>query len=103
MADEKKISAEQIEHYIKNPGKGMVIDGVIASEAIDSSGEILKVEGCDISSLTTDGVLNTEHRSDDAAGYSFNDVIGRCTFAKKIFKASDCETDREKMYWEQVK
>jgi hypothetical protein len=45
-----KTTAEQIEHYIKNPGKGMVIDGIIASEAIDTSGEILKVEGCDISS-----------------------------------------------------
>jgi hypothetical protein len=98
-----KTTAEQIEHYIKNPGKGMVIDGIIASEAIDTSGEILKVEGCDISSLTTDGVLNTEHRGDDANGYNFNDVIGRCVFAKKIYKASDCEDDRERMYWDQIK
>jgi hypothetical protein len=98
-----KTTAEQIEHYIKNPGKGMVIDGIIASEAIDTSGEILKVEGCDISSLTTDGVLNTEHRGDDANGYNFNDVIGRCVFVKKIYKASDCEGDRERMYWDQIK
>jgi hypothetical protein len=30
-------------------------------------------------------------------------VIGRCVFAKKIYKASDCDSDRERMYWDQIK
>lgn len=82
----------------------MVIDGVFASEAIDSSGEILDVKGCD----TTDfeegrGVLNYEHRGDDAPGASPNDIIGKILSAKKIYKASDCEDDRQLEYWKKLK
>lgn len=82
----------------------MIIDGIAASEAIDSSGEILDVEGCDISDLENGvGVLNWEHRGEDAAGASANDIIGKITFAKKIFARSDCDNDRERMYWDRVK
>lgn len=83
---------------------GMLIDGVAASEAIDSSGEILDIEGCDISDLEEGrGVLNYEHRGTDAAGASANDIVGKIVAAKKVYKVSDCENDRQKMYWDKVK
>ena len=81
---------------------GMLMDGIFGSEAIDSSGEILDVKGADISSLEKDGILNWEHRGDDAPGASPSDVVGKIIKAKKIFSAEDCENDREKMYWEQI-
>src|SRR5690349_16214216 len=84
--------------------KGMIIDGVAASEAIDSSGEILDVSGCDISDLEEGrGVLNYEHKSENDTGASFADIIGRIVFAKKILKESDCSNDRERFYWSTVK
>lgn len=82
----------------------MIIDGVFASEAIDSSGEILDIKGCDISDLEQGlGVLNWEHRGDDAAGASANDIIGKVVFAKKIFGPDDCTDERQLKYWQQVK
>lgn len=81
---------------------GMVIDGVAASEALDSSGEILKIDGCDISTLAVDGVLNYEHRGDDAPGAQPGDNLGKIIFAKKIFKDADCDTDRQRKYWKSL-
>lgn len=90
---------------VSSPIKSMVIDGVIASECIDSSGEIIKISGVDISSLTKDGTLNTEHTNPDSAKSDnpWSVVIGRCIEAKKIFSADDCENERHKMFWEKVK
>ena len=83
---------------------GMLLDGIFGSEAIDSSGEILDIEGADISDLEEGkGVFNWEHRGEDSDGASPNDVVGKIIYAKKIFKESDCENDREKGYWNQVK
>lgn len=81
----------------------MLIDGVFASEAIDSSGEILDVKGCDISDLEAGlGVLNWEHRGDDAAAASANDIIGKIVFAKKIYGPEDCTDERQLEYWQKV-
>ncbi len=81
----------------------MIIDGVFASEAIDSSGEILDVEGCDISDLEQGlGVLNWEHRGDDAAGASANDIIGKVVFCKKIYGPEDCTDSRQLEYWQKI-
>ena len=78
--------------------KGMIIDGIAGSEAIDSAGERLSVEGCDISALEAgSGRLNDNHNK------SFSGSIGRVLGAKKIFKVEDCDTDRQRMYWNQVK
>lgn len=79
---------------------GMLIDGIAASQAIDSSGEILDIEGCDISTLDTEGVVNWEHRGEDANGHSSQDIVGKVVFAKKIFKRDDCKTDRQRKYWD---
>jgi hypothetical protein len=83
--------------------KSMVLDGIAASEAVDSSGEVLDIKGLDISELVEGrGVLNYEHRGDAANGASANDVIGHITYAKKIFESGDCANDRERTYWNKV-
>ncbi len=83
--------------------KSMVIDGIAASSAIDSSGEVLDIQGLDISDLENGlGVLNYEHRGDKDDGASANDVVGHITYAKKIFDEKDCSNDREREYWEKV-
>lgn len=77
--------------------KGMLIDGIAATDAIDSQGERLSIEGTDISALEQGlGRLNDNH------GKQFAHSIGRIVGAKKIYKKEDCEDDRQKMYWEQV-
>lgn len=88
---------------LKNP-TGMILDGVAASQAIDSSGEVLDVEGCDITSLPVDGTINVEHMSaDDGKVAPGEETVGKILYAKKIFKAGDCETEREHGYWDEVR
>jgi hypothetical protein len=44
--------------------KGMLLCGVFSSEAVDSSGEVVKLDGIDISSLEEgQGTANVEHVS----------------------------------------
>lgn len=82
---------------------GMVLDGVAASEQPDSSAEIMDVRGCDISDLVAGrGVLNWEHLGDKDAGHSANDIVGRITYAKKVFERADCENARQREYWDFV-
>jgi hypothetical protein len=80
----------------------MLLDGVFASEAMDTSGEVLSVEGCDISTLDTDGQANWEHRNEESPGHTASDVVGRIVFAKKIFGEKDCENDRQRGYWKKL-
>jgi hypothetical protein len=85
---------------------GMILDGVAASQAVDSSGEILDIEGCDISTLPIDGTINYEHISADDGSKKLapgEETVGRILMAKKIFGLSDCENDRQEMYWKKVK
>lgn len=81
---------------------GMLLDGIFGSEQIDSSGEILGVEGCDISSLDVDGVANWEHLGPKDEGHTPSQIVGRILYAKKIFKKSDCDSEREELYWDAV-
>jgi hypothetical protein len=71
----------------------MTVDGIAASQCIDRSGEILDIEGVDCHKINrNDGIpLKWEYR-DDA-------VVGRLTYLKKILTLSDCENDRQRMYW----
>lgn len=80
---------------IAKEAKGMLLDGIGASEHIDSSGEILDIKGCDIKDVE-DGVavINYEHKDDTPT-----DTIGRLVYAKKIYSAKDCEDDRQLAYW----
>lgn len=78
--------------------KPLHIDSVIATQTRDSQGEMLDVEGADISALEEGkGFWNDNH----SPGFSNN--IGRITGAKKIFKEEDCDDDRQKYYWEKVR
>lgn len=80
--------------------KNTIIDGIAASEHLDSSGESLSIEGMDISSLgSADSILNWEHGSKDRP----SQVVGKVTFARKIMKKDDTKTDRERYFWNKVK
>ncbi len=88
---------------LANSATGMLLDGIFASEAIDSSGEILSVSGADITDFEEGkGIINYEHADVDKPGASPNDIIGKILSAKKITKESDCKDDRQKMYWKQL-
>ncbi len=91
----------KIEEALHNPNHGTVIDGAFATQAFDTSAELIDVAGTDISSLNEDGVLNTEHNNPDKKdSATFNVIIGRIIFAKKIFGEKDCESEREMTLWE---
>jgi hypothetical protein len=71
---------------------------IAASELRDTQGEILDVAGADISELEAGrGVVNDNHSN------KLPDVIGRITYAKKIFKIEDCEDEDQKRLWNKVK
>lgn len=79
------------------------ISGIAASEALDTSAEKISIEGMDISSLEAgEGNLIWEHRSAKSPGSSTLDILGAITFAKKIFKESDCDNANQRKYWNQV-
>lgn len=78
--------------------KPLEIDACAGSQLRDTQGEMLSVEGADISDLEAGrGRWNDNH------GKGFFNSIGRITAAKKIFKADDCEDDRQRYYWEKVR
>jgi anti-sigma28 factor (negative regulator of flagellin synthesis) len=72
---------------------GTFIDGIAASENIDSSGEVLSMAGMDISMLVG-SVFNWEHKSDTP-----DQVVGKILQAKKIYSDKDCENDRQLYFW----
>lgn len=89
---------------------GMIIDGVLGSQCVDSSGEVLDVEGADITDLEEGrGVLNYEHQSaedKDETGKPKNqgqEIVGKITYAKKVMTEGDCDNARQRAYWKKVK
>ena len=71
---------------------------IAGSQLRDTQGEMLSVEGADISELEAGrGRLNDNH------GKGFFNAIGRITGAKKIYKKEDCENERQEYYWNKVK
>jgi hypothetical protein len=94
----------KIEETLRFPQHGTIIDGAFATQAIDTSGEIIDIKGADISSLNEDGVLNTEHNNPDKKETAtFSVIIGRIIFAKKVFSEQDCESERELRLWDDLK
>lgn len=80
--------------------KNTIIDGIGASEHLDSSGESLSIKGMDISSLGgPDSILNWEHGSKERP----SQVVGKVTFARKILEKSDAKNKRELYFWNKVK
>jgi len=78
--------------------KPLEIDACAGSQLRDTQGEMLSVEGADISDLQAG-----KGRWNDNHGKGFFNSIGRITGAKKIFKEEDCEDDRQRYYWNKVK
>lgn len=78
--------------------RGTFIHGIAASEHLDSSGERIKIEGVDISSLTKDGTFNYEHDSKSPAS-----IVGKILEAKKILKREDCENDHHRYFWDKIR
>lgn len=82
------------------------VDGIAASQNIDSSGERIFIAGMDISSLAIDGVFTYEHEA--ATGPKGEKIVvkmpqqtvGKILKARKIFGESDCEDDRQKYFWQ---
>src|ERR1035437_10061544 len=89
------------------------IDGIGASENIDSSGEVVSMAGLDISTLDKDGLLSYEHelsKVPDKDGKMIDlqvkvpaQVVGKILKAKKIFSDKDCDDDRQLYYWNRIK
>jgi hypothetical protein len=78
--------------------KKLWIDCCAGSELKDTQGETLSVEGADISELE-----QGKGRWNDNHGKGFFNSLGMITEAKKIFKAEDCDNERQSYYWEKIK
>lgn len=76
---------------------GTYIHGVAASQALDTAGEILDINGLDISSLVG-SVFNFEHESKLPS-----QIVGKILEAKKILDESDCENDNQLEFWNKSK
>lgn len=99
--------------------KNLILEGIFSVETPDTSGEVLSVEGADISDLQSGkATLNTEHinpedaddeeihkrdgeNRDDFKG--FNAIVGRVINAKKIFSPDDCKSEREMTAWNEFR
>jgi hypothetical protein len=83
---------------------GMVVDGICASAAVDSSGEVLDIRGADCSDMYNNTCpINYEHKNPDDPGNSALDIVGRIVYGKKLYSLDDCETSRQKEFFEKVK
>ena len=79
----------------------MLLDGILGSEAIDSSGECLCVSGADISDWEAGTLLcNWEHEPGEKGAST---IVGKVVYAKKIFSKDDCDNDRQLEYWNKIK
>lgn len=74
---------------------GMLLHGIFASNALDSTSEILDIKGLDVSSLA---VANYEHESKMPG-----QVCGKVLRSVKIFKQEDCENNEQLMFWNRIK
>ncbi len=82
---------------------GFLLDGVFASEAIDSSGEILSIKGMDISTFQEGkGLANYEHK-DSSGDSNGQEIVGKVVYVHKIFNEDDCQDDRQKLFWKRTK
>src|ERR1017187_1353312 len=74
-----------------NLKKSTKIRGIFSSESPDRAGEIVKIDGVDLSAVHEHRALvNSEHQQD------FAKTVGRILSAKKIFSEKDCVDKFEK-------
>lgn len=92
--------------------KNILLSGIFSVETPDTSGEVLSIEGADISDLQSGkAYLNTEHINPEDAEKSevddnykgFQSIVGRVVNAKKIFSDKDCDGDLELKAWNEYK
>lgn len=92
----------------ENKSTGMVIDGIASVDGhVDSSGEILELDGADISSLEEGkGLFCYEHKgadkNDNDESYG-QEIVGKIITGKKIYSRDDCENDRHRLFWDAIK
>ena len=72
--------------------------GVASAQSLDKSGEIVDINGLDITSLPRTGILNYEHKSDIPG-----QICGKILTAKKIFTEKDCSNEHEAYFWNKTK
>lgn len=75
----------------------MKIHGIAGSEVLDKQGEILDINGADISALSLGGILNDNHQR------GFFNTLGVVTYAKKLMKKEDATTKEEKYFFDKIK
>lgn len=91
---------------LEKSNSGMIVDGIASVDGhLDSSAEIVKLEGISIDLLEEGrGLFSYEHKNasnneDQAFG---QEVVGKIITAKKIWKESDCENERHKFFLEKA-
>lgn len=78
--------------------KSTIIEGVASTEAKDSQGESLDLNGADISALLEGrGFVNSDHSN------RFEHLVGRVLDAKKVQSIEDCETSQQMKYYSEKK
>lgn len=78
--------------------KATVIEGIASTAHRDSQGEVLDLDGADITPLLEGrGFVNSDHSS------RFEHLVGRVLEAKKIKELKDCETPSQIKYFTDVK
>lgn len=77
--------------------KNTILRGIFSAETPDKSGEVVRIDGIDLSTIEENkGLVNSEHDN------SFTKTVGKILNAKKIFKESDCKDEFEKKAFESV-
>jgi hypothetical protein len=78
--------------------KSTIIEGVASTSHRDVQGEVLDLNGADISPLLEGrGFVNSDHSG------RFEHLVGRVVGAKKVMALSDCETPEQIKYWSEQK
>jgi hypothetical protein len=73
----------------------MRIYGIGATESVDRTGEVVKLDGMDISEVS---LWNDEHNS-----RSFFQILGHVQESKKIYKPEECTDEYQRKCWDTVK
>ncbi|RMG80257.1 MAG: hypothetical protein D6707_06715 [Bacteroidetes bacterium] len=81
--------------YMEN--LGTFIHGIASTQALDSSGERIRISGIDDTNLTTDGVINWDHNNEQTS-----QIVGKILVSKKILDESDIENKHQRYFYEKI-
>lgn len=80
---------------------GTKIIGIAATEDIDTSGEVLSIDGCNLDTIEDGrGYLNWEHSGNEDNG---ENIVGKVLRMKKILSKEDCETPKQLYFFEKCR